>query len=40
MKITSVNVEDLNIKFPESALIVGVEWLVIERNKFVMKYRE
>lgn len=40
MKITSVNVEDLNIKFPESGLIVGVEWLVIERNKFVMEYRE
>lgn len=40
MKITSVNVEDLNIKFPESGLIVGVEWLVIERNKFVMEYLE
>lgn len=40
MKITSVNVEDLNIKFPESGLIVGVEWIVIERNKFIMEYWE
>jgi hypothetical protein len=40
MKITAVNVEDLNIKFPESGLIVGVEWLVIEKNKFVMEYWE
>lgn len=40
MKITAVNVEDLNIKFPESGLIVGVEWLLIEENKFVKEYWE
>ncbi len=40
MNITAVDVKNLNIKFPESGLLVGVEWLVIERNKFVMEYRE
>ncbi len=40
MNITVVDVENLNIKFPESGLLVGVEWIVIERNKFIMEYWE
>jgi hypothetical protein len=38
LNITEVNVEDLNIKFPENGLIVGAEWLILERNKYNQKY--
>lgn len=39
-KITEINVENLNIKFPESGLFVGAEWLIVEQNKFVFEYYE
>jgi hypothetical protein len=40
LKVTEVNVESLNIKFPESGLIIGAEWLIIEQNKFVFEYAQ
>jgi hypothetical protein len=40
MSITKINVENLNIKFPETGLIVGVEWILIDRNKYVSEYWE
>lgn len=39
MNITVVDVGNLNIKFPESGLLVGVEWILIERNKFIMQHQ-
>ncbi|MCP9768833.1 carboxypeptidase-like regulatory domain-containing protein [Lacihabitans sp. LS3-19] len=39
-KITEIYVENLNIKFPETGLFVGAEWLIIEQNKFVYQYYE
>ncbi|MCP9764912.1 carboxypeptidase-like regulatory domain-containing protein [Lacihabitans soyangensis] len=39
-KITEINVENLNIRFPESGLFVGAEWLIVEQNKFVSEYYE
>jgi hypothetical protein len=39
-KITEINVENLNIRFPESGLFVGAEWLIIDQNKFIYEYFE
>lgn len=39
-KITEINVENLNIRFPENGLFVGAEWLIVEQNKFVSEYNE
>ncbi len=39
-KITEINVENLNILFPESGLFVGAEWLIIDQNKFIYEYFE
>jgi len=35
---TKINLSDLNIKFPEKGLFVGIEWLIIEDNKFEYSY--
>jgi CarboxypepD_reg-like domain len=40
LKVTEINIESLNIKFPESGLIIGAEWLIIEQNKFVFEYAQ
>ncbi|MBJ6118123.1 carboxypeptidase-like regulatory domain-containing protein [Pontibacter sp. BT310] len=34
---TRVNLEDLNLRFPEEGLFIAIEWLIIDRNKHVYK---
>lgn len=36
--ITTINIEDLNLKFPESGLFIVLEWLVIDENKYNFTY--
>lgn len=34
--VTTVDVSKLNIQIPETGLFVAIEWLIIERNEFLM----
>lgn len=39
-KTTEIDISDLNIKFPKKGFFIAIEWLIIESNKYVFKYRE
>ena len=40
MKKNTIDVSHYNIEFPKSGLVIGLEWLIIEENKYFFTYKE
>ena len=38
MKKNKLDVSKYNIKFPEKGLLIGLEWLIVEENKYNFEY--
>ncbi|MEL0653300.1 carboxypeptidase-like regulatory domain-containing protein [Algibacter sp. TI.3.09] len=39
-RTTEIDISDLNIKFPKKGFFIAIEWLIIESNKYIFRYRE
>ena len=40
MKKNTIDVSHYNIEFPKSGLVIGLEWLIIEENKYFFTYKD
>ncbi len=40
MKKHTIDVSHYNIEFPKSGLVIGLEWLIIEENKYFFTYKD
>jgi hypothetical protein len=40
MKKNEIDISKYNLKFPEKGIIIGLEWLIIEENKYVFEYKD
>lgn len=39
MRKNSIDISKFNLKFPEKGVVIGLEWLIIEENKFFFEYK-
>ena len=40
MRKNKIDVEKHNIRFPEKGIVIGLEWLIIDENKFDFEYKD
>lgn len=40
MKKNTIDVSSYNIEFPQKGIVIGLEWLIIEENKYFFTYKE
>lgn len=40
MRKNKIDVEKYNIRFPEKGIVIGLEWLIIDENKFDFEYKD
>lgn len=38
MRKNEIDISEFNIRFPETGIVVGLEWMIIEENKYVFEY--
>lgn len=39
MRKNEIDISKYNIKFPEKGIVVGLEWMIIEENKYTFEYK-
>ena len=39
MRKNEIDISKYNIRFPENGIVIGLEWMVIEENKYVFEYK-
>jgi len=39
MRKNEIDVSKYNLKFPKSGIVIGLEWMIIEENKYVFEYK-
>ena len=40
MKKNTIDVSSYNIEFPKNGIVIGLEWLIIEENKYFFTYKD
>lgn len=40
MKKNEIDISKYNLKFPEKGIVIGLEWMIIEENKYVFEYKD